>query len=985
LRFLHKGASPGAVEVPLEDVSRSVPNVAETEFVRQVLRIIDQHYVQRDRLDPVRLLQSGFQALAKDTGEDVEFVRDVEPFLHRDFDRNVVRLCAWRAERRVAFCEAGASAGRLAQAGGEAFGPLAQVDPLSRGRLRFAARGAPSSDTATPSGVEGGAQAPFETPAVRVGERVFYSNQSSSIGLRYIESLARPVMSEIVRARRVPPAKAMHAFLNGLLDELDPHSSYLSMDEYKELRSGTRGQFGGVGLVIDEVHELPLIREIVPNSPAHMAGIKPGDVLLRVGSKVVSFLPLDAVLKEIREVTMDAPTPVWLYRPGSGRIFRVFLTREEIPTRSVETKVVLSRPDVLHVRVTGFSSHTADDILQAYEDALRASRDGLRLFILDLRGNPGGLLDQAIQVADLFLRQGRIVSTRSRYDEQVEFVTKGRKIDLPVAVLVNSSSASASEIVAGALKDHDRAVIVGERSFGKGSVQSLFELGSGTALKLTIAHYFTPSGQSLQSVGVMPHVQVKLVQTRPGALWMSGSSEPEREESLSAHLDNPDSRQVRSTLPLATRGTEDGVVWSHTAPSHARVEGLEELNFSYPSIENLESVTDLGVDSVARVGIGLLDRLLEREPRMVNLTVAALPDALDGLQKSEARLLRAAGLGAASAAQVAAAAQSGAEDVGILGRRGDRARRENEARRFVEATESFFDPEAGNETRDTSGVHPGDDLSLAEPVRPRIGGFEKLFVRSGLGEHGVNTCCHHDDYMFRLTGEIPDAPTRGATGFVGMRLEENADGNLVWVPAALRTEGKGVWTGGFTIPQVFRAFLSEQPRSGGGGVSFFFKRRLASAPVLLGVLPLERHGVADEGGEIGAPGRDITPRLDVTLKRTPQGDVLQVRVAGKSVPVAPRYVLVLVPLADGRLELGRRAVSLEPSSTGDLMGEVSVTVHDRGTPLQGQSFGGVIGGILRTEQGEVLGKWPIAYVDEDGLRTARTLPAAIVEGQSAEE
>ena len=278
LRFLSGNPTPGVVEVPLEDVSRGFATLPETELIRQVLRIIDQHYVQRDRLDPVRLLQAGFRSLAKETGEgEVEFVRNVEPFLHRDFERNVVRLCAWRPERRVSFCKASDTKdhGR---------GPT--------GFVKLAARQPQPSSVATalgalPSAESDGTFTPFETPAVRVGERVFFSNQSASIGLRYVESLGRPVVSEVIRARKVPAAKAMHAFLNGLLDELDPHSGYLSFEEYKELRSGTRGQFGGVGLVIDEVHELPVIREIVPNSPAHMAGIKPGDVLLRVGEKVV--------------------------------------------------------------------------------------------------------------------------------------------------------------------------------------------------------------------------------------------------------------------------------------------------------------------------------------------------------------------------------------------------------------------------------------------------------------------------------------------------------------------------------------------------------------------------------------------------------------------------------------------------------------------------------------------------------------------------
>lgn len=935
LQFWSGNHSPGAVEVPLEEVSRGFSTLSETELIRQVLRIIDQHYVQRDRLDPVRLLQAGFRALAQEVGvAEVEFVRNVEPFLHRDFERNVVRLCAWKSERRVSFCDASGVKGFEAQ---------------SMGRVKLAAREAPPSSVATAlgalqSGDQNGLSTPFETPAVRVGERVFFANQAPSIGLRFVESLGRPAVSEVVRTTKVSAAKAMHAFLNGLLDELDPHSSYLAFDEYKELRSGTRGQFGGVGLVIDEVYELPLIREIVPNSPAHMAGIKPGDVLLRVGEKVVSFLSIDRVLKAVREVTTDAPTAVWLYRPSSGRIFRVFLTREEIPTRSVETKVVLGRPDILHVRVTGFSSHTADDILQAYDDAMRTTRGSLRAFVLDLRGNPGGLLDQAIQVADLFLRQGRIVSTRSRYDEQVESATKSQKIDLPVVVLMNSSSASASEIVAGALKDHNRGLVVGERSFGKGSVQSLFELGGGTALKLTIAHYFTPSGHSLQSVGVMPHVQVKLVQTRADSLWMSGASEPEREESLSAHLDNPDAgRPADIVASSGVQASDQSVLWAHTAPSFGHMEGLEELNFSYPSFENLDAVTDLRVDSVARVGISLLDRLLENSASGLGRSSAAgaaellfsetsLFEVLPIVQRSEARILR--------------------EAVQELGGHG-----------------VFFDPDALHSPAALPGAKRMErSFALAEPVRPRIRGFEKLFVRSGLGDHGVNTCCRHDSYAFRLEGSLETAPGEGSAGrfgYVGMRLEDNVDGGFVWVPASLKFEGKETWLGTFQVPPVFRAYLSEHGKSENGGVSFFFKRHISSPPLLLGVLPTEKSHSKNEAGE------SVVAKLDVFLRRT-EGSlgefVLQVKLAPRGLDASQRFDLMLVSLADRRLHVPKRVVSLRESTTGDYVAEIALSLKETSSLLQGQEFGGVIGGILRTEQGEVLGKWPLALLDEDSLR-----------------
>jgi carboxyl-terminal processing protease len=395
--------------------------------------------------------------------------------------------------------------------------------------------------------------------------------------------------------------------VNDLLESLDPHSSFLSPSEYDDLRGGTRGQFGGVGVVINDFHGMPFVREIVPNSPAQMAGIEPNDVLLRLGKSNVAFYGMEPALSLIRSSTRIGPVAAWFYRPRSSRVYQSFISRDEVQASSVEERTITGAPDVLHVRVTSFSSRTSQEIYDVYMNALRRRSGSLRAMVLDLRGNPGGLLDQAVQVADLFLAEGKIVVTKSRYDVQTEYASVNQLINLPLIVLINSSSASASEIVAGALKDARRALIIGERSFGKGSVQSLFEIAGAGALKLTIAHYFTPSGNSIQNTGVDPDVGVRLVQIKDKLIWAAGSSERRRESDLVFHLDNP-SRNAASAPEKVTKAAfEDAQsvdwVWSSTSDDLSELGFLGQLNFTYPNYENTDHVTSTDDDSYVRVAL----------------------------------------------------------------------------------------------------------------------------------------------------------------------------------------------------------------------------------------------------------------------------------------------------------------------------------------------------------------------------------------------
>ena len=405
-----------------------------------------------------------------------------------------------------------------------------------------------------------------------------------------------------------PEETIFRLFVNQILHVLDPHSSFLDEEEYEDLRGGTRGQFGGVGVVINEFHGLPFVREIVANSPAQMAGIEPNDILIRVGSYNVTYSALEDILSAIRKSTRVGPLPAWFFRPHSGRVYQTFFSREEVPTRSVEERFIPEEPDVLHLRVSGFSSRTSQEIYDAFMAALKRRRGSLKAVILDLRGNPGGLLDQAVQVSDLFLSEGKIVVTKSRYDIQTEYASANQLIGLPLVVLMNSSSASASEIVAGAIKDSGRGIIVGERSFGKGSVQSLFEIPKFGALKMTIAHYYTPSEKSIQGMGIQPHVELRLAQPKNGNIWVAGGSEKRREEDLQFHLDNPQkSSDGAAVSPIKTfENNPSHWVWAYTQDALSNFGFLGQLSFTYPNYENSDHVTHVTEDAYVRVALKLL-------------------------------------------------------------------------------------------------------------------------------------------------------------------------------------------------------------------------------------------------------------------------------------------------------------------------------------------------------------------------------------------
>ncbi len=302
----------------------------------------------------------------------------------------------------------------------------------------------------------------------------------------------------------VSDKKLIESAINGMLVSLDPHSGYLDKKDFKYMNEQTKGKFGGLGIEITMEQGVVKIVSPIDDTPAFKAGLKPGDYITNIDGETIIGMTLNEAVDKMRG---KPGTKVKLtIRRINEKPFEVTLKREEIKTRSVKSEI--KDENVLYLRIGSFSEDVDKDIKKAFE---KESKKQLKGIVLDVRNNPGGLLDQAVAVSSLFLNQGEIVSTRSRNEEDtVRYSAKGKDITngLPIVVLINNGSASASEIVAGALQDHKRAVILGEKSFGKGSVQTIVPLGNYGAMRVTTARYYTPSGKSIQATGIEPDVVV---------------------------------------------------------------------------------------------------------------------------------------------------------------------------------------------------------------------------------------------------------------------------------------------------------------------------------------------------------------------------------------------------------------------------------------------------------------------------------------------
>jgi carboxyl-terminal processing protease len=337
--------------------------------------------------------------------------------------------------------------------------------------------------------------------------------------------------------------KLIESAINGMLSGLDPHSSYMDAKSFRDMQVQTRGEFGGLG--IEVTMEDGLIKVVTPidDTPASRAGVMAGDVITAIDDEAVQGLTLNQAVDKMRGA-VNSSVRLKINRKGVSDPVELKLTRDVIRIRSVRSR---SEGDVGYIRITQFNEQTFDGLKNSIDTINKdIGQDKLKGYVIDLRNNPGGLLDQAISVSDAFLEKGEIVSTRGRnadetqrYNARAGDLTKGK----PVVVLVNGGSASASEIVAGALQDHKRATIIGTRSFGKGSVQTIIPLGSNGAVRLTTARYYTPSGRSIQAKGIEPDVQV----TNDVPAELKGKDETKGEASLKGHLKNGEDEQGGSS------------------------------------------------------------------------------------------------------------------------------------------------------------------------------------------------------------------------------------------------------------------------------------------------------------------------------------------------------------------------------------------------------------------------------------------------------
>lgn len=330
--------------------------------------------------------------------------------------------------------------------------------------------------------------------------------------------------------------------IKGMLNGLDPHSSYLNTAEFSELKIGTTGQFGGLGIEVGMENGFVKVISPIDDTPAARAGIQASDLIIKLDDKPVKGMTLNEAVKLMRGKP-NTDIVLTIIRDGESKPLIITLTREIIRVKSVKNRML--EPGYGYVRITNFQSRTTTDLLKAISDLQK--QDKLEGLILDLRNNPGGVLNGAVGVSDAFINDGLIVYTEGRIDDSSHryLATPGDSLNgAPLVILINGGSASASEIVAGAMQDHKRAIIMGTKSFGKGSVQTIQELRNGSAVKLTTARYFTPDGRSIQAKGIVPDIELSTLSITAKD---SNRKESFSEKDLQGRLSNPDGEDDTSS------------------------------------------------------------------------------------------------------------------------------------------------------------------------------------------------------------------------------------------------------------------------------------------------------------------------------------------------------------------------------------------------------------------------------------------------------
>ena len=351
--------------------------------------------------------------------------------------------------------------------------------------------------------------------------------------LRTFTEIFAKIKSDYVE--QVDDKELLENAIHGMLEGLDPHSTYLDRDSYKDLQEGTSGEFGGLGIEVGMENGFIKVISPIDDTPAHKAGIKAGDLIIKLDDRSVKGMSLNDAVDIMRGKPGD-PITLTIIRENAEKPLIITIVRDIIKIKSVRFETL--EPGFGYLRISSFQSHTVEGLRQAIDQLKKDNSEKLKGVILDLRNNPGGILNAAVGVSDMFLNKGMIVYTEGRIkNSKLKFNAKpnAKLPDVPLIVLVNGGSASASEIVAGALQDHGRGIIMGEKTFGKGSVQTVLPMNNNAALKLTTARYYTPNGRSIQASGIIPDIIIDKVKISRIEETFSASV---KEADLIGHLDN---------------------------------------------------------------------------------------------------------------------------------------------------------------------------------------------------------------------------------------------------------------------------------------------------------------------------------------------------------------------------------------------------------------------------------------------------------------
>jgi len=340
--------------------------------------------------------------------------------------------------------------------------------------------------------------------------------------------------------------------INGMVKSLDPHSSFMTPDMYKELETDTRGSFGGIGIEITIQKDVLTVVSPIEDTPAFQAGVKAGDQIIMIDGQSTKDMTIMEAVKKMRG-PKDTKVTLTIMRENMPKPQDFVLTRDIIKIKSVKSKIF--DKNIGYIRLAAFQERTTEDLKKALQD-LEARTNPLKGLVLDLRNNPGGLLTQAIEVSDVFMKAGTIVSTRGKtknMESKSLACNDGDEPDCPIVVLVNEGTASAAEIVSGALRDNGRALIIGTQTFGKGSVQTIIPLEDGSALKLTTAKYYTPNGRSIQAEGITPDIIVKYIAPAESKPATNGAL---KERDLKGHIRSPKENEGKTEDPPKSESDE---------------------------------------------------------------------------------------------------------------------------------------------------------------------------------------------------------------------------------------------------------------------------------------------------------------------------------------------------------------------------------------------------------------------------------------------